>query len=95
MRGCERLTIGVFFVLRNSWRGSLCRCVTSSEWNVEGGRQYVERLVPFYSLIFRGFFLSFSGYLAWTVGLTGWAWLSELCRDAGKSLSSLFSGRES
>jgi hypothetical protein len=37
---------------------------------------------------FRGFFFfAFSfGYLAWTVGLTGWAWLSELCRDAGMLL---------
>jgi hypothetical protein len=32
---------------------------------------------------FRGFFAFSFGYLAWTVGLTGWAWLSELCRDAG------------
>lgn len=25
-----------------SWRGSLCRCVVTSEWNVEGGRLCVE-----------------------------------------------------
>lgn len=25
-----------------------------------------------------------SGFLAWTVGLTGWAWPSGYCRDAGK-----------
>lgn len=31
------------------------------------------------SLIFRGFLV-----LAWTVGLTGWAWLSGYCRDAGE-----------
>lgn len=28
----------------------------------------------------------FSGSLAWTVGLTGWAWLSGHCRDAGEFL---------
>lgn len=33
----------------NSWRSSLCRCLTTSEWNVEGGRHYVMRLV---SLVF-------------------------------------------
>ena len=25
----------------SSWRGSLCRCLNSSEWNVEGGRLHV------------------------------------------------------
>lgn len=79
---------GEFFVTRcerwcadngYSWRGSLCRCVTSSEWNVEGGRQCVEWLVPFLLPDFSRF-----GFFAWTVGLTGWAWPSGRCRDAGE-----------
>ena len=28
-----------------SWRSSLCRCLTTSKWNVEGGRQRVMWLV--------------------------------------------------
>ena len=31
-----------------SWRGSLCRCLTTSQWNVEGGRQYVAWLAFFF-----------------------------------------------
>ena len=34
-----------------SWRGSLCRCLTASQWNVEGGRQYVAWLVFFFSFV--------------------------------------------
>jgi hypothetical protein len=29
----------------HSWRSSLCRCLTTSQWNVEGGRQRVMWLV--------------------------------------------------
>lgn len=48
MRQCEsllrRLTTRFYRLLtqRCSWGGSICRCVITSEWNVEGGRQCVE-----------------------------------------------------
>ena len=35
----------------HSWRSALCRCVVTSEWNVEGGRQCVE-----VAGVFSGFF---------------------------------------
>lgn len=55
-----------------SWGGSFRGCPITSEWNVEGGRQYVEWLV----------FLVFSWLL--DVGLTGWDTVHGLCRDAGR-----------
>jgi len=35
--------------VRYSWRGYLRRCATTSEWNVEGGRQCVVWLVSWFS----------------------------------------------
>lgn len=52
-----------------SWRGSLCRCLTASQWNVEGGRQYVAWLVFF-------LFLLLVYPLHGLIGLTGWIWPS-------------------
>jgi hypothetical protein len=49
-----------------SWRGSLCRCLTSSEWNVEGGRQRVA--VAGLSLAFSSFFLFVFGYFDGILG---------------------------
>lgn len=40
----------------------------------------------FQSLISRWSFVVSLVPFAWTVGLTGWAWLSGYCRDAGKCL---------
>lgn len=59
----------------SSWRGSLRRCVTTSEWNVEGGRLHVVYgWFPLWpsSLVFDGI-----------VGLTGWDAVHGDCRDAG------------
>jgi hypothetical protein len=52
-----------FYYSSYSRRSSLRRGLTTSEWNVEGGRQCVAMA---------GFFLVFSPWLLWTVGLTGW-----------------------
>ena len=55
-----------------SWGSAFCRCVVASEWNVEGGRLRVKAVV----------FL----VLFWLmdVGLTDWAIVRGLCRDAGE-----------
>ena len=40
-------------ILVDSWRSSLCRCVVTSKWNVEGGRQYVE-MAGFFGFVLVG-----------------------------------------
>lgn len=71
-------TLGLVTDVGYSWRSSLCRCLITSEWNVEGGRHCVMRLVSLVFLFLVVFFLL-------DVGLTGWTWSTGLCRDAGKS----------
>ncbi len=39
----------------NSWRGSLCRCLATSEWNVEGGRLHVALAGSFRGFLPRSF----------------------------------------
>ena len=59
----------------HSWRSTLCRCLATSKWNVEGGRQRVMWLV----------FLVFFMVILMDDGLTGWTWSTGICRDAGMS----------
>jgi hypothetical protein len=49
-----------------SWRGSLCRCFITSEWNVEGGRLHVVH--GWFSFFLGSSPLVFDGI----DGLTGW-----------------------
>jgi hypothetical protein len=59
-----------------SGRCPVCRRFTTSEWNVEGGRQHM-RLVLF------GF-----GFV-WNVWIDGWDLVRGICRDVGKSHAAL------
>lgn len=72
---------GQYIDAHSSWRGSLCRCLNSSEWNVEGGRLHV--------ILGRFSFFPVPSLLAFVGidGLTGWDAVRRFCRDAGKCMA--------
>ena len=50
---------------RPSWRGTLRRCVATSEWNVEGGRQCVEMAGVFLVLFWLDVWIDGLGLCPW------------------------------
>lgn len=57
-------TFSFWLIATRSWRSSLCRCATASEWNVEGGRLYAA-MAGFFLFLW----LSFSLVGLWIDGL--------------------------